>query len=249
MFQSLQEDLLYLKDHHNLVAIKAGTEVEAMNFDEIHEMRAVSLHIVPMTTKIGGPEARNDMTFMISHGIDMILAPMIESDYGLKNFINAARQLDSGETLLAVNIETITAYNNLDSMMKLPEFNYLHQITVGRSDLSASMGKEVNDREVLAVTSDIIRRVRARGIRTSVGGKVTPLNAGTVKKEINPDSVNTRHMVIGCSSRQIAIDITAALEWEMKFYRFLYDKYPQRRSFYEERIVSIEQRNTCPLIA
>ena len=63
MFDRLRKLLKSLVYYHNLIAIKGGTEIEAMSFDELEVMREISLDILPMIVKIGGPEARNDINF------------------------------------------------------------------------------------------------------------------------------------------------------------------------------------------
>ncbi|MBN2441452.1 MAG: hypothetical protein JXJ04_08895 [Spirochaetales bacterium] len=249
MFEELREALQHLHRYHSLVGLKAGTEVEGMNFEEIDDMRQLSLAIIPMTTKIGGPEARNDISMMLSLGIDTILAPMIESDYGLKNFIDTVLEMNKNGTSFAINLETITGYNNLSKMMSIPQFQALHQVTVGRSDLSGSINKSVDDDEVYEMTRDIVCRMKAHDKKTSVGGQVTPLNAQRIQAYIKPDCVNTRHMVVSCSSPHIAKDVIQALHWEKKFYEYEKTRYPLRSDFYDKRIRSIEARYSEKVLA
>ena len=239
----LRDELAFLKSNHSLVGIKGGTEVEGMNFDEILFMKEVSRDIIPMTVKIGGPEARNDMRYMLSIGVDKILAPMIESPYALKNFVSTIKEIDKDEkALLAINIETITGFNNLDAIVRSPHFIPINQITVGRSDLSGSMEMDVEDKKVNEVTKKIVDIARYYNKKTSTGGKINPANAFTIKENIKSDYVNTRNMVVSCDSESISDDIKAAMLWERKFYMFLLDKYPERKTFYDERIKAVENR-------
>ncbi|MBN1412332.1 MAG: hypothetical protein JW969_15910 [Spirochaetales bacterium] len=244
MFHELRRHLLNLKEIHSLAKIKAGTEVEAMTFDEIRQMRQISHNIVPMVVKIGGPEARNDIAFMMSLGVNMILAPMVESVYGLKNFIETMAAMDKkGTLLLAINIETITAYENLEKMCQLPHFNRLNQVTVGRSDFSGSLEKDADDPYVFELVARITKTAHQYGKNVSIGGKVTPVNCQKIKDVINPDFINTRHMVISCHSSNLAQDIHAALEWEENFYSYLQDLYPMRNEFYIKRMITTRERS------
>ena len=241
--KTLREVLLNLRKNHFLIGIKGGTEVEGMTFEEIYFMKEVSNNIVPMTVKIGGPEARNDIDFMLSIGIERILAPMIESPYSLKNFVETIEKLDSNQsTSLAINIETITAYNNLDAIIRCPKFLSIDQITVGRSDLSGSMEKDVDDQEVCVIVKEIVDQSKFYNKLTSIGGKINPNNAINVKNLINPDYINTRHMLIDCHSLNISEDVRAALLWEKMFYQYLMKNFPSREHFYIERIESVENR-------
>lgn len=248
--KDLKEKLKFLKENHSLVGIKGGTEVEAMSFEEIYLMKQISRGVVPMTVKIGGPEARNDMEFMISIEIEKVLAPMIESPYGLKNFVDAMNDLDKNKTTkLAVNIETIFAYNNLYYIFESPYFKDIDQVTVGRSDLSGSLGKDPDDIEVLAITKRIIESAKFHNKRTSIGGKITTDNCGSVSKTIGSHYINTRHMVVDCNSKNIQRDVEACLVWEKDFYKYLQDNFSSRTTFYLKRIQSLEERIKTKVIA
>ncbi len=244
IMNSLREELLYLKNKHNLAGLKGGTEVEAMTFEEILEMKKLSGGIVPMVVKIGGPEARNDIDYMLSIGIDKILAPMIESVYGLKNFVATIEEMDKKRAVrLAINIETITAYKNIESIVSSPYFLNIEQVTVGRTDLSASMEKTVDSGEITAITKEIIDLSRLNDKKTSCGGKINPNNALMIKETINPDFINTRNVIIDChSSHNISNDIQRALLWEKKFYEYMMNRFPARENFYSNLINTIDSR-------
>lgn len=240
---TLKEELLNLKTNHYLVGIKGGTEVEAMTFEEIKIMREISKDIVPMTVKIGGPEARNDISYMLSIGIDQILAPMIESPYGLKNFVETMEELDKEhKAKRAINIETIFAYSNIHYIFQSPYFWIIEQVTIGRSDLSSSMSRDTDDLEVLKITKKIIELAKFYNKKTSIGGKVHSVNAINLKETIGSHYLNTRHMVISTESFDISNDIRLALIWEKKFYLFLKTKFPEKTELYNKRISSINVR-------
>ena len=241
--ERLREHLAFLKREHSLVGIKGGTEVEAQSFEEIWFMRQISKGIVPFTVKIAGPEARNDIAFMLSAGIDCILAPMVESPYSLKNFVSTMEALDPEKrSELAVNIETITAWYNLEEMFSSKAFASIRQVTVGRSDLSGSMGRGVDDDAVTRAAREIVAAAQLRGKRTSIGGAVSSENALLVQRNLRADTINTRHMAVDLASRNIAEDVAAALLWEKEYYLALKEYFPSRNSFYTNRISSIEER-------
>ena len=97
LFQSslsmLRERLLQLKEKSALIAFKTGTEVEDMGFDEIAFLRELSKKILPLHVKIGGAEARNDIRELSSLEVDCLIAPMIESPYALKNYIQTLKDI------------------------------------------------------------------------------------------------------------------------------------------------------------
>jgi hypothetical protein len=239
----VRDNLKLLKEYYSLAGLKAGTEVESMTFAEIFEMRKVSENIVPLTVKIGGPEARNDIEYMLSIGVDKILAPMIESVYGLKNFVATMKELDRNKKAsLAVNIETITAFNNFEIMVTSPYFIPIEQVTVGRTDLSSSMDLDADDAKICEITKQIINLAKVYGKKTSVGGKINHSNVVKIREVVKPDFINTRNVSIHGNSTNISEDIRAALLWEKTFYQYLSEKFPERRAFYNNLLKTIDER-------
>jgi hypothetical protein len=240
---ALRTQLAFLKRNHGLVGIKGGTEVEAQTFDEIWFMRRISKGIVPLTVKVSGPEARNDIEFMLAAGVDCVLATMVESAYSLKNFVTTMAALDKKrQSELAVNIETITAWRNLEEMFDSPSFSAIRQITVGRSDLSGSMDLDVDDPEVMRITRAMVEAARIRGKRTSVGGQVSTENAELVQNVTGADTINSRHMVVDLAKSGVRDNVAAALLWEREYYLALKEFFPSRKTFYLDRVASIEER-------
>ena len=73
---------------------------------------------------------RNDAKVL---GVDKIVAPMIETAYALKKFVEATHSIYSDDerqnTKFMVNIETIGGYNNVKEMMQIPEAKEILGIT------------------------------------------------------------------------------------------------------------------------
>jgi hypothetical protein len=241
--KELRSQLKQLASRHAVSGLKGGTEVEAMNFDELAVMREVTKGIMPMTVKIGGAEARNDIQEMVSLGVDKLLGPMIESPYAMKNFVEATQSIDSrGTCKLAVNIETITSYTNLHAILETPWARFVEQVTVGRSDLAGSMGLTVDDEKVMKTTVSIVELAREQGMKTSVGGQINPRNGYVIQQKIGPDMINTRNSILDATSTTISEDIEAALEFEKLFYQYLDKLNPARSKWYAARILSCESR-------
>ncbi|MBP5449053.1 MAG: hypothetical protein II707_00945 [Spirochaetales bacterium] len=241
--KTLRKELQWLKDKYSIVGVKGGTEIEAMSFDDIDVLRAVSDGILPMTVKIGGAEARNDIDYMMSIGVDTILAPMIESPYALRNFVKTMEAMDKQHICrMAVNIETIFAYNNLTAIFAMSEFEQISSVTVGRTDLSGSLGMNVDSDRVTEITADIVRKAKSLDKMTSVGGKIMPDNAELVKNGAKPTTINTRHIIIDTQAENITESVYYALMWERDFYLHLRNLYPLRQEFYNLRMMSIENR-------
>jgi hypothetical protein len=226
--EKLRRQLLMLSREHNLVSVKGGTEVEAMTFPEIRLMRNLSSGILPMTVKIGGPEARNDIRFMLAIGIDTILAPMIESAYSLRNFVRTMQECDpAGKATLAVNIETITAFYNLNSITAAPEFGKVSHVTVGRSDLSGSMNKGVEDSEV---TGSPARSSKSPRTGLFHLGRRTVCRRPPRCPGVHPgDTINTRHMTFPGFAAYFG-GHRGGPGLGKAFYQLVMAQYPERRS-------------------
>ncbi len=116
-YLELRERLQELKLKAGLKALKSGTEIEDMDFEELSVMRRLSQGILPFYVKIGGPEARNDIRALAQLEVDAMIAPMIESPYALRKFIESLEALlpeKYYKTLLKmINVESAAAIEQL----------------------------------------------------------------------------------------------------------------------------------------
>lgn len=250
---TLRQQLTTIRDRHFVAALKSGTEIEDMSYEEIAALREISRDekgtpIVPLVIKIGGPEARNDIRQCLRIGVDVLLAPMVESVYALTNFVETAQQLIYEEGVnagLAMNLETITAVQNLDLMIESRAFAALQQVTIGRGDLSKSMHLSVDDEEVLVLTAGALRRIRNQKILTSVGGGLTLNNIQIMARRLPSNRFNTRHVAISNTAEfrlNAADHLLAALEFECTMYRYLATKFSERKAYYEKRAAVLAER-------
>ncbi len=247
MKERLRKKLWYLRESYGIIGVKGGTEVEDMSFEELFLLRDISMNIVPMTVKIGGPEARNDIRECLNIKVDGILAPMIESDYGFINFITTVKELakDKLKKLsILINLETITGYYNINSIIMHPLFDLVNQVTVGRSDLAGSMDYPVNHNKVIDVIIDIIERVKNKNKLTSVGGKMDPISAQKIRSFANPHRLNTRHMIIELAKcKNLTFAICEALSFEIELYKLFMEMKLTKKS-YIKRIEDTKLRMT-----
>ena len=166
--QKLREYLLELKKEIEIVELKGGTEIEDMDYREIYFLRQITRGIVPIKVKIGGVEARNDIRFCLENKIDVILAPMVESEYALKIFIQSVNDIhkriqqnkESYFPSIGINIETAMAIKNFKKITNQNEFRKLSYVTIGRSDLSSSFGVDIMSNLVFSKTNLIINQLR-----------------------------------------------------------------------------------------
>jgi hypothetical protein len=111
---------------------------------------------LPLTVKIGGCEAIRDLLEAKQIGVKYIVAPMVETAYALRKYVDAKNLVFSKEELedtdFLFNMETITGFNNRDDI--LSEANGpsgVDGIVFGRVDFSGSMklSREVINQPVI----------------------------------------------------------------------------------------------------
>ncbi len=254
----LREKLQKLYREGVVVAIKSGTEIEDMSISEMYFLRELTrgsiqnAHI-PLIIKTGGPEARQDMRMALRLSVDVILAPMIESVYALENFVKSAKEImeeEGRDAELAINLETGLAVENLNDMILSRSFAELAQVTIGRGDLSRSMHLEVDDNEVLEITTAALKKIRNSGKRTSVGGGIKLASIEMISRRLPTERFNTRHVTMENSPefRKNPVPVLQkALNFELDLYDALRKKFPERKEYYKKRMAALQDRLEKPL--
>ncbi|NET03351.1 MAG: hypothetical protein F6K16_01155 [Symploca sp. SIO2B6] len=243
-------DQLYTS--HGLVMFKAGSEWEDMNLEEIVYLKQLGTYDIPVLMKVGGVEARTEMRQLLDIGVEIFLAPMVESEFALQKFVTITKEVcqeHHREARLAMMIESIQTYNNLESIINSPYFDELEMVVLGRWDLANSMGTQnVDAQEVKEVCKKIVDAVLAKGKSISVGGFVNPRTALSVKNELRASQLNTINFLLDISK---CVDLSQAVELmlqaEMTYYQNLKIIYPQRSDFYQSR-VEITKKKLAPLV-
>ena len=179
-----------LIENEGLIGIKTSFEDEGALFNETVRLKEVCNQAkTKVTLKIGGPEAIRDLKDASIIGVKGLVAPMVESEFGLKKFIQATRLYipeDVRSSLqLNVNIETVTAVENAIKMLDTTEAENLYGVTVGRVDLVSSMGKNrdyVNSEEVLKMAKVVFTKAKEKGLKACLGGAVSTDSLSFLKK-------------------------------------------------------------------
>lgn len=240
MESNLNFMLKELKADYGLLSLKAGTEWEDMNYAEINHLHSLGQGELPILVKIAGPEAKTDLRHLRAIGVNGILGPMIESEYALEKFVITTKKAYEGSgitPLLAINIETIQGYQQLDALLASPYFQDIDTVVIGRLDLSLSMQiSDVDNPEVVRVTQDTAHRVRQAGKHVSIGGFVNPGSAGSLQ-DGEVDRLSTIHTMFDLAKvKDPGASIWKAIEFEIAYYRSLLTIHPERNAFYQERI-------------
>ena len=132
---SIKESLRVLKIRHGAACVKLSTEDAGMSLEQIGFWAEMCEGVLPVMVKIGGPNARNDIKQLIEMGVDGLIAPMVESPYGLENFIEGVRDFTTlmqfNRLKKSINIETETAVKQLDKILASPDCRFIDEITIG----------------------------------------------------------------------------------------------------------------------
>ena len=138
--QKLVDQLKLLKEEFSLQAVKAEFEAEGSSLRDVARLRRVTDKInIPLYLKIGGVEALRDIKDSLELGVDGLIAPMVESSFGVKKFLDAMESIYQNHDIYrSINIETQQAILNLDSILKVGTKYKLDNVTIGRTDRSQS---------------------------------------------------------------------------------------------------------------
>ena len=217
----------YLKKlkKQNIVAVKQSLEDEGASFEELTLMRQITKKAsLKHNVKVGGCEAKTDIYFCEKLGVDGIVAPMVESNYALRKFMQIISK--NKKQSLYVNLESIQAFKNINQMIRTKNFKKLRGIVIGRSDLAGSLNlqkSEVDSKKIFKLVLDLLKKIKRKKVTTKMGGSLTTRSldfANKLYKMKLLDSVETRNIEIKLSDQvfnnfnKLIIDIfNFELEW------------------------------------
>lgn len=247
MFELLKD----LKENHHVIGIKISFEDEGLTGELAQIIASIAFKAgVSVTMKIGGCEAKRDMLDAKILGVNKIVAPMVETPYALKKFVEATQNIfksaDEDDCKFAVNIETITGFDNLEKMLKLENIDIIDSIVLGRSDFVGSLGlskEQVNSDEVYGYAAKIAQMCKSANKHLFVGGNLTDKSVEFFKKlsSIYLSGVETRNIIFDravVEDENISQAIEKALEFELLW---LKDKKTVLQNLANDDILRIEK--------
>ena len=211
-----------------VTGVKQSLEDEGVSFQDIEIMRVLTKKIkMKLNVKIGGCEAKNDIFFCSNLKVDSIVAPMVESSYALKKFIQVVPKEYLGN--LFINLESKTAFNNINKIINSEGFKKLKGVVIGRSDLAGSYGmskSQVNSKKIYREVHSVLKNVKKKGKITKMGGSITVNSKNFIKnlyEEKLINNIEARNLELKLSNRNISnLDkiIPEIFEFEILWLKF-----------------------------
>lgn len=200
-----------LKEQYGVDGVKAEFEAEGTRLDELLRLIEIVRKLnLKLGIKIGGCEAMKDLMECKQIGTDYIIAPMIETEYALKKYIEAKNKIyndqERQETQFLINIETKTATENIININKLNlNFDGNEKIdgwVFGRVDYTMSIGgdrNQINNEEDNTTTNKIleIAKLAKNNTQLVVGGAISLESIAILKsiKKIHLNRFETRKVI------------------------------------------------------
>lgn len=249
--QRMLDLLKILKEEHDVIAIKAEFEAEGSRTDELVMLNEIIFRAdMKLYIKIGGCEAVRDLDQCKFLGASGIMAPMIESPFAMQKFVGAAKKVYADrwkDVEWIINAETLTCYSNLDAILDAGK-DFLSTVSIGRVDMSASMGltrADINSNEVYKVTENIAKRCKSYGYAVNFGGGISfdaipficrmyPLN----------DRFETRKVVFHATNdeKKLQQGILKAMEFETLYLQNKCEYYGRMAKEDQERLKMMAER-------
>ena len=217
-----------------LLSYKAEFESEGTRYHELKELQSIAKD-VPVSVKIGGCEAIRDLYDCQDLGITTVVAPMIETSYAASKFVGALKKVYNVEPKSYINIETHTAYKNIDTILDVitPDLN---GIVFGRVDYVSSLGmsrESVNDSAILTVVKDVKKRCDDYGLDFILGGAVS-FDSIPFLQEVG-SKFETRKCIFDPSSANVST-LIEAIRFELRWLKTIQSDDRMRIMMLEKRL-------------
>lgn len=248
------ESLIDLRENHYALGVKTEFEEEGASFEEAIRLKEMaSCANLDLTIKIGGCKALKEMYEAKEIGVNAIVAPMIESSYAAKSYINSLKTVFSQDEIknikILINIETITGYKNFDEILQLKEARDLSGIVFGRGDMINSMNLTkdcINSEQILQMASNLATKTLKFNKEFIIGGSVSTRSLKFFKKlsESSLNKIETRKIIFDAQkllkSENAQEGILKAIDFELMWIKNKRDFYGIKRDEDDKRLIILE---------
>lgn len=244
------------KEEYGYLGVKSEFESEGTRVDEFLRLLEISRRAdLNVGLKIGGCEAIRDLNEARQFGVDYIIAPMVETPYALTKYIEAVERTYNPQEILDIdflfNIETITAFNNLDELAAVASQSTVKPgVVFGRVDFSLSnnMGRaKINTDAVQDYVCAVAQQCKDRDLKLVVGGGVSNEALPGLRKikAIRLDRFETRKIIFDAaqlSEENIEKSLLAAVHFEILWLQNKQDYYKTISNEDDIRIKMLKSR-------
>lgn len=227
--KNMLEILKLGKEKFCFAGIKAEFEAEGTRSDEMHRLVELTRKSgLNLGIKIGGCEAVSDLYKTKLLGAEYIIAPMVETAYSLKKYIDAKNKVYSSEERRDVrflfNLETITAFNNLDSIIEVAKTkDGADGIVFGRVDFVGSMGfgrEKISNGEIVPYINKASELCKKNNLDFVIGGAISneTIDSAIEANKIYLSRFETRKIIFDAKAFTMNdLNLNKALELAVKF--------------------------------
>lgn len=246
MFKKYRDELQRLLSELKVLgaaAVKSEFEEEGADSEEVRLIKNISMDAgLKLALKLGGCSAFRDMKEAKQIGADIIVAPMVESAYALRKFLNGVCKFGLESKELYISIETINAFNTLKNILASHEFSLLDGVVFGRTDFGRSIdaaGDFAESKECMSYALTVLNAVKNKDKKFVLGGSVTTESLNFFEKLGDFYRFETRKIVFERSfaSKEAIIK---ALEFEILWLKMIgADDSMQRINELEQRLLQL----------
>ena len=242
------------RNDYGIVSVKAEFEAEGTRTDELLRLLDIARRAgLKVAIKIGGCEAIRDLIECRQFGADYIIAPMVETPYALKKYIEAKNKCYSAQEQKDVgflfNVETHSTTDYLDELGARAQEGNVGMV-FGRVDFAGSMGKDrsiINTPEMSNHVIKVAEVAKQRNFDLVVGGAVSPegINELRAIRETKLDRFETRKVIFDAAvldGSNSADGIECAMEFELLWLQNKRNYYQTIASEDATRIALMEAR-------
>lgn len=190
----------------NAVAVKQSLEDEGASQDDLKVMKEITKKAnLDLNVKIGGCEAKNDIHFCEWLKVKGIVAPMVESSYALRKFLQSVPKKNKQK--LYVNLESVQAFKNINDILNQSNLKRLTGVVIGRSDLAGSLNlekKEVDSKRIFSLVKSTLKKIKKKKLIVKMGGSLTAKSEKFVSKLFKQkliDRVETRNIELKLNTK------------------------------------------------
>jgi len=188
--KKMVDTLIDLRENHHVAGIKAEFEAEGTRLEEALRLKEIVTKAgLELTIKIGGCEAIKDMYDARTIGVSTIVAPMIESPYAVKKYLQATKMAFPEEERknikFLINIETMYGFNYLDEILESNFASDLTGIVMGRTDMTGSLGMgkdDINHDKIFDYANVIAQKTLKYNKEFVIGGGVSAMSLPFFKR-------------------------------------------------------------------